>query len=243
MTVPRRSLLRGLSLATATGIAGCLGGGNSNPNVVLGEPDRQYESADVPYPAWGERVPDVTVPAPLAGREVSLRAVEKPHLLTFIYTMCPTVCPVLTSTMRNVQTHALNNGYGDQVEFFPLTFDPARDDAERLRAYADEMNIALGAGNWHFLRPESEARAKQVIQEQFGVTFQKQSTTPSDDSEHDEATTDAGHGGRHDHGAYEFVHTGLTLLVNGDQYVERAYRTSAPDAEQIITDLKAVRTA
>jgi protein SCO1/2 len=172
---------------------------------------------------------------------VSLRTVEKPRLLTFIYTMCPTVCPVLTSTMRNVQTDALNNGYGDQVEFFPLTFDPARDDAERLRAYANEMNVALDAGNWHFLRPESEARAKEVIQEQFGVTFQKQSTTPSDDGKHNESTSEDGH--NHDHGAYEFVHTGLTLLVNSDHYVEQAYQTSSPDAEQIISDLKTVRNA
>lgn len=245
MHISRRAVLRGVTGVGAAGVAGCLGGGDSNPNVTLPEPDRQYESADVPYPAWGERIPDVTVPDPLEDRAVSLRAIEKPNLVTFIYTMCPTVCPVLTATLRNVQTHALNNGYGDQVEFFPLTFDPTRDDAERLRAYADEMNVALDAGNWHFLRPESEARAKEVIQEQFGVTFQKESTTPAEDGEHDESTSEAGSGDghHHDHGAYEFLHTGLTLLVNGDQYVERAYQTSSPDAQQLIADLKTVRNA
>ena len=241
MHVSRRSVLRGVTIAGATGVAGCLGGADGNPNVALAEPDRQYESTDLPYPAWGERIPDVTVPAPLDGRQVSLRAVEKPSLLTFIYTTCPTVCPVLTATMRNVQAHALTNGYGDQVEFFPVTFDPVRDDAERLRTYASDMNVAVDAGNWHFLRPESEARARTVIQEQFGVTFQKQSPTPSGGSEHDDSTSEDGH--HHDHGAYEFVHTSLTLLVNGDSYVERAYRTSSPDVERMISDLRTVRGA
>jgi len=237
----RRSYLRGVATLGATSVAGCLGLTDSNPNVTLSEPDRQFKSSDVPYPAWGEKIPDVTVPAPLENRQVTLRTVEKPRLLTFIYTYCPTVCPVLTSTMRNVQTHALNNGYGDQVEFFPTTFDPARDTAERLRQYAKKMNVDADAGNWHFLRPQSKDRAKQVIQKQFGVAFQKQPTKSSSGSNQNKTETGDGH--HHDHGDYKFVHTPMTLLVNADDYVERAYSTKSPNAEQIIADLKKVRTA
>jgi len=207
----------------ATGLAGCAGLTDSNPNVALSEPDRQFESSDVPYPAWGEKIPDVTLPAPLENRQVALRAAEKPRLLTFIYTYCQTVCPVLTSTMRNIQTHALNNGYGRQVEFYEITFDPERDTAERLRQYAGQRNIDMDAGNWGFLRPESKDRAKQVVQEQFGVAFQR--THPEDMDR------------------YMFTHTPMMILVNSDDYVERAYRTKSPDVEQIITDLKTVRNA
>lgn len=237
-------------------------GADTNPNVVLAEPNREFESGDVPYPAWGEQIPDVTVSVPLEDRQVIIKAPEKPRLLTFFYSSCPTVCPVLISTMRNVQTHSLNNGYGDAVVFYPLTFDPARDDAETLRQYAERMNVDADAGNWHFLRPQSEDRAKTVIQDQFGVAFEKQPTTTTSGSDHSETvgshhdesestdsqhtgTTDtaSGDGHHHDHGAYEFVHTPLTLLVNGDDYVERAYRTKSPNAEQIIADLRTIRNA
>lgn len=222
----RRTYLRSVTALGAAGAAGCLGLGDSNPNVVLSEPDRQYESSDVPYPAWGEQLPDVSLPAPLEDREVALRGVEKPRLLTFFYSNCNTVCPVLISTLRNVQTHALNNGYGDGVAFFPMTFDPARDDADRLRTYAGQMNVDLDAGDWHFLRPGSESRAKQVYEEQFGFKYQRQSA-----DEH-------GHGD-----GYMFTHMPLILLVNGDDYVERAYTAKQPDPERIIADLKRVRNA
>lgn len=225
----RRTYLRGLGAAGVASVAGCLASSPSSTptgpaaTVVLPEPDRRFESSDVPYPAWGQRIPDVTLPAPLDNRTVSLRSVDRPRLLTFFYSHCRTVCPVLLSTMRNVQSHALNNDYGDEVAFYPVTFDPERDDAARLRAYARERNIAADAGNWHFLRPESRARAERVVQRQFGVAFER--TTPEG--------TDR----------YMFSHTPLILLVNGDDYVERAYRTKTPDAEQIIGDLRRVRQA
>lgn len=247
----RRTYLRGVATLSIAGIAGCLGSSGATANVVLAEPDRQFESSDVPYPAWGEQLPDVTVPAPLEDRDVSVRAVGDPTVMTFFYSMCPSVCPLLISSVGQVQSHALENGYGDAVAFLPVTFDPARDDAGRLREYAGEMNVDAEAGNWHFLRPASEARAKDVVQEQFGVAFRKGSpeassgtnaTGRADDTAGADDTDDTGHDD-HDHGAYEFTHSALTLLVNGDAYVERAYRTQSPDPNAIVDDLATVRNA
>ena len=217
----RRTYLRGLAATGAIGTAGCLGGGN--PDVVLPEPDRQFESADVPYPAWGERLPDVTIPAPLEDEEYEVRSVDRPQLLTFFYSHCQTVCPVLIATLRNVQTHALNNGYGDRVAFAPITFDPERDDADRLASYADRMNVDTGAGNWQFLRPASKDRAEAVVTDEFGVQFRR---THPEDME-----------------MYMFAHSDLTLLANADGYVERTYRTSTSDPEDLIDDLRTVRNA
>ena len=221
----RRTALRSAGVLGAVGsLAGCLGGlGGSNPNVTLAEPDRRFESDDVPYPAWGERIPNVTLRAPLDDRELRLRDAEEPGLLTFFYSHCNTVCPVLISTLRNVQTHAGNNGYEDGVAFFPVTFDPARDTATRLRTYADEMHVDAAAGNWHFLRPGSKDRAKAVVEEQFGVAFRRTEPEEMD--------------------MYMFSHGALTLLVNAEGYVERAYRSKSPSEETIIEDLEAVRTA
>ncbi|MGQ4555392.1 SCO family protein [Halobellus sp. GM3] len=217
----RRTYLRGAAAAGALTTAGCLGFGDSNPDVALAEPDREHASEDLPYPAWGQRVPDATLPNAIDGGEVSTRSVGKPAVYTFFYSHCNTVCPVLIQSMRNVQTHSIEEGYADDVAFFPVTFDPERDDAERLQTYAEEMNVALDAGNWDFLRPESRERAKAVVQGEFGVTFERSHPEDMD--------------------MYMFIHSALTYLVNADGYVERAYRTDSPDPERLIDDLATVR--
>ncbi|WP_049912886.1 SCO family protein [Halococcus thailandensis] len=221
----RREYLQGaMGIGVASVATGCLGLTETNENVVLDEPDRKTESSDLPYPAWNEKIPDVTLPKPLTTQEtVTLRNVDKPRLVEFFYSHCQTVCPVLTSTMRNIQTHSLNNGYGDQIEFFPITFDPERDDAKRLSTYADEMNINTDAKNWQFLRPKSKDRAKSVITDKFGFKFSRTHPENMD--------------------MYMFAHMPLILLVNADDYVERAYTSKSPDAEKIISNLKTIRNA
>ncbi|ODR81532.1 photosynthetic protein synthase I [Haladaptatus sp. W1] len=219
----RRTYLRSVAATgAAVSAAGCLGSlGDSNPNVALSEPDRNVESSDLPYPAWGEKIPDVTIPAPLEDRTVSFRDVETPSIVTFFYTHCMTICPVLISTLRNVQTHATKNGYAKDVTFLPTTFDPQRDDTEQLRTYTDKMNVDQSIDDWSFLRPKSEARAKHVITDTFGVQFEKTKQKSKDD--------------------YMFSHSALILLVNEKGYVERAYHGSSPKQQQIIDDLETVR--
>ena len=222
----RRTFLASGAAFGATSTAGCLGTlglGDQHPNTVLGQPDRNADvtSEQLPYPAWGQRVPDVTLPAPLAGTDVSFRAVDRPVLTTFVFTNCMTTCPVLLSVLREVQIHSGQEGYADDVAFYPITFDPARDDAAALRNERDQFNVA-DVDNWQFLRPETEAQAKNVVTDEFGVTFQKQPV---------------------EEGPYMFVHLALVLLVNADGYVERAYRGQQPDENRIISDLAEVRAA
>jgi protein SCO1/2 len=222
----RRFLASGaaLGVGATAGCLGTLGIGDQNQNVVLGAPDRTADvsSEDLPYPAWGQRVPDVTLPAPVSGGTVSFRDVDRPVLATFIFTNCMTACPVLLSTLREVQVHSVQEGYAGDVAFHPVTFDPARDDEAALRAERDQFNVDTDAGNWAFLRPEDEARAKAVVTDQFGVTFQKQEV---------------------EEGPYMFIHLSLILLVNADGYVERAYRGEETDEGRIIDDLRTVRNA
>ncbi|WP_251343125.1 SCO family protein [Haloplanus halophilus] len=217
----RRTYLRGLGLAGLGATAGCVGG---NPNTTLGKPDRKggVTSEALAYPAWGERVPDVTLPDPLSGESVALREVEDPAFVSFFYTNCMSVCPRLVSALREVQIHSVRNDYADEVRFLPITFDPQRDTAETLRAYAEDMNVALDAGNWSFLRPSGRERAAAVLEDEFGFVFRR--TDPEDG------------------GKYMFTHIGLVLLVNGDGYVERAYRGQEGREGRYIEDLRTVRT-
>lgn len=220
----RRTVLTSLA-ATGTGtlgaLAGCLGGVlDTNPNVTLDKPE-DYPENGYPYRSWNDRLPDVTVPAPIEDNSVSIRDVETPILMSFFFTHCQTVCPALIGALKEVQMDTIDNGYADSVTFLPMTFDPARDDAERLQAYTDKMNIATDADNWQFLRPESEQRAKEVIQEQFGVMFEKQ---PMEDDD-----------------GYMFAHYQVIVLANAEGYVERAYRSKTPNPEPIIEDLEEIR--
>ena len=221
----RRAYLRTVgATGVAAGLAGCLGSalGGGNPNVALGEPENQrVDPEDLSYPAYGQRIPDVTLPAPLSGESVNLRDdVDRPFFLTFIFTHCMSVCPALTSALRQVQIQGVQNDYADEVAFYPITFDPERDTAARLRAFAEKLNVDLSVGNWQFLRPDGPARAKEVVDEQFGVVFQRNSEKQEN---------------------YMFTHIGLVLLANADGYVERAYRGQNPDEQRMISDLRAVR--
>jgi protein SCO1/2 len=113
------------------------------------------------------------------------------------------------------------------VSFYLITFDPERDTPERLREEARQLNVDTDAGNWFFLRPDSVERARAVVDDGFGVFFDPVET---------------------DDGGYMYRHPGRILLVNGDGYVERAYRVgqtadSQPSEAEMLSDLRRVRKA
>ena len=61
-------------------------------------------------------------------------------LVTFIYTRCPEICPMLTVKMAHLQKD-LGKAFGKDVAFVSITLDPERDTVEVLNDYAE----ALGA--------------------------------------------------------------------------------------------------
>ncbi|MFB6163869.1 MAG: SCO family protein [Haloarculaceae archaeon] len=238
----RRTYLRGLAAGSAApAVAGCLGGSKAetSPNTYLAKPASQRaDSADLPYPAWSQKLPSVTLPDPLTGEPVSTTQFEGQRnvMLTLFYSHCPNVCQQMVGQMRNVQAAAIENGDADEVEFLAITFDPARDTASRLRTYVDEKNISLQAGDWHFMRPPTEQRVTEVT-DQFGMDPRKKYTdtgtassangtnatangtaTPANDAS---GNASAGGGASN---SYVFVHGAIVLLANVDGYVERAYQ-------------------
>jgi len=99
------------------------------------------------------------------GDEVTLESLRgKVVAVTFIYTWCPDVCPMLTDKMARVQD-ALGADFGTKVAFISITFDPERDTPEALKAYAEAFD-ADPAG-WSFLTGEPEA-VRDVVQS-YGV--------------------------------------------------------------------------
>ncbi len=219
----RRKYLEDLIAMGLIGATGCLGtDAQPQPTTHLEDPDPQIASEDKAYPAWGEQLPAVTLPAAIQDEHVDPTGfTERDVFMTFFYSHCGTVCPRLVAALRNIQTQAASDGFDDDVVFLAVTFDPVRDTPARLREYADLMNVDLAAGNWYFLRPESQERAKEVVQDTYGVGFKK--STPEQMEQ------------------YMFDHLGLILLANTRNYVERAYMTTNPTWQEIYDEFETLR--
>jgi protein SCO1/2 len=249
----RRELIRLAGAGTVAATTGCLGalGGGGNENTVLSPPEN-YEllrDAELPYPVYGESLPEATVEAPLRDTEVSTREFvgERHVLLTFIFTRCVGVCPGLTANLVQVQAEAAERGYTDDVALLAVTFDPVYDTEEVLREYADDMGIDRDAGNFYLLRPDGEERAREVIEDTFGHGYEKTELyEPTGELEHNHGgegnRSGGGAGGGNgdqegDEPQQPFAHQPLFLVANSDGYVERSYGNSAPTPNTVIEDV------
>jgi len=208
-----------LAVAASVGAAGCIG---SDDNTALSPPEN-YETlsnADLPRPLHGERIPEATVEAPLRGETVSTRDFvgDRAVALTFIFTRCTEVCLSLTSNLVQAQADAAENGYEEDIALLSTTFDPAHDTADVLRSYAEDRGVDLDAGNFYMLRPDGEERAREVVDDTFGVAYER---NPPD-------------------AAMEFTHTSMIVLANEDGYVERAYTGTPPNPAEFVEDVRTV---
>jgi len=94
----------------------------------------------------GYDVPDVTL-SDENGRGVRLRelmASGRPLAVNFIFTSCTSICPVMTTTMLQVQ-RALA-GDPDQPTYVSISIDPQYDSAQVLKSYAEKYGA-----EWTFL--------------------------------------------------------------------------------------------
>lgn len=81
------------------------------------------------------------------GRDVSLTDFSgKVVVLTFLYTHCPDVCPLMALKLR--ETRRLLADKASRVVFLAVTVDPRRDTVERLYRYSKKLDML---DQWHFL--------------------------------------------------------------------------------------------
>jgi len=222
----RRSVLRRAAALGATGAvgstAGCLTGAfESGPtNVVLGEPEDQLaDSEDLGYPAYGQSFPEFTLPEAFSDEPFSSADRERPAVYTAFYAFCTAECLLLMGGMANVQATLADRELLDAVDLVGITFDPTRDTPAKLKADAEQAGIRHDHERWHYLRPESDERAEEVVEQKLGIGFEK--------------TDEGGE-------VYEFQHITITFLVNPDGVVERAYRGESLDVERVVGDIETV---
>jgi protein SCO1/2 len=82
-------------------------------------------------------------------RRVTLKDLRgRPAVLTFLYTTCTDVCPVLLHVLAGAEQR-LGAQERDAVRFVGITVDPKRDTPQRLKAYMGERG--LDPARWQLL--------------------------------------------------------------------------------------------
>ena len=184
----RAAVLAGLLLSVAAG--GC----RSEPPVLSRLPD--FTLTDAGGAAFGSRQ--------LAG---------KPWVANFIFTRCPTICPMFTAKMADVQARVKKDGL--DVNLVSFTVDPAYDTPERLAAYAKEHGA--DPGRWHFLTGDPEAIRTAVVE---GLKIAAQPIGPDDD-------------------LASVFHGSHFVLVDGEGRIRGYYDSADADAtDRLLADLR-----
>ncbi len=216
-SVSRRTYLAALSATGAGVIAGCLENGGSATALSRGDLSPAEESS---IPSNGDELPDVDVPSPLHDGTVSTREYvgERHALVTFVFTRCTTVCPVLTAALAQVQAEAFEGDFADEIVLFPITFDPEHDREEQIRTFSEANGADPEHESWQFLRPDGPDRAHEVVTDTFGIGFRE----------------------NEDPDGMAFTHTSAIVLSNKDGVVERTYAGQVPELATVIDDTEAV---
>ena len=93
-------------------------------------------------------IPDVTL-LNQHGETISLNEFlsnSEPYALNFIFTTCTTICPVMTSSFRQMQREL--GDQADDLQVVSITIDPEYDTPAVLQAYAKKVGATR---NWTFL--------------------------------------------------------------------------------------------
>ena len=142
------------------------------------------------------------------GKPVALADLRgKVVAVTFIYTECPDICPLLTQKMVQVQDE-LGADFGKKIAFVSISLDPEHDTPEVLKDYAQFWGAR--PEEWSFLTGSIEA--VRDVTRRYGVFFAKK-----------------------EDGSVE--HSQLTTLVDGDGQMRVQYLGARFDPEEFRRDL------
>ncbi|UBH13392.1 SCO family protein [Macrococcus armenti] len=87
-------------------------------------------------------------------------------LMTFIYTNCSTVCPMMEQNMKSVYKNIDMKKYKDDIVFVSLSFDRERDTVKVLDRYAGYFDA--DGETWRMVTPTSDKDLKKIL-DTYGV--------------------------------------------------------------------------
>ena len=133
--------------------------------------------------------------------------------LSFIYTECPDICPLLTQKMVQVQDE-LGADFGSKIAFLSISLDPEHDTPEVLKDYAQFWGAR--PEGWSFLTGSPEA--VNEVTRHYGVFVAKNEAGGVD-------------------------HTQLTSIIDAEGRIRVQYLGARFDPEEFRRDLLALVNA
>jgi len=95
-------------------------------------------------------LPEVTLEDSLENKYSFDEFEDKYLLMTFIYTACSTVCPVLESNVAEIYQQIPDQYLGEEIVFLSISFDTERDTPEILGRYG--VNFGIEGDTWRIAR-------------------------------------------------------------------------------------------
>ncbi len=139
-------------------------------------------------------------------------------LVTFIYTNCPDVCPVITANMTNIQRE-LDDTTG--INFIEISFDPERDTPSVLKEYKDQYRL-----NDQFTMLTGDTSAVHPLLDQLDIVAEK---TVIDSLGHDSTN-------------YAMRHSNTLYLMDRDGYIRAEYPAHRVTPEHVKDDINYLRS-
>lgn len=97
------------------------------------------------------------------GTQVSLSQFRgEPVALTFLYTNCTDVCPLIASNMHTAYVDL--GADASRVAMLAVTVDPARDNVDQLQRFSDERHLT---DEWHFMT--ARRPALETVWKSYGI--------------------------------------------------------------------------
>ena len=138
----------------------------------------------------------------------------KVWVANFIFTDCPSICPMLTAQMGNFQRR-LGEDAGS-VQLVSISVDPERDTPEVLKEYAERHRADLSS--WRFLTLGDHAQTTQLLMTGFRVRMGAREEQSA--------------------GGYDIMHASHFVLVDGARHVRGYYRTDAEGLANLERDAR-----
>jgi len=132
-------------------------------------------------------------------------------LYNFIYTNCPAPCPQSNEPMQTMQARVRESGATDiPISLVTISFDPARDTSEKLRAFADQ--VGADATQWRIATGDA-MRLKYALGGGFNLYY-----NPNADG--------------------TFTFDPLFVLVDGWGIIRAYYKTATPSVDRVTRDIR-----
>lgn len=176
--------------------------------VVSCGPDALYNLSNESYPLRDTDSTLVNFPDDYKG-DISV--------ISFIFTSCPDVCPLITANMTNIQNE-LQDTSG--VNFVEITFDPERDTPSELREYKELYGL-----NEQFSLLTAEPEILHPLLERLDIVAEK--TFP------DSVNQDSSN--------YNIRHSNIIYLMDESGYIRAEYPAHRVPPEHVTQDIQTLR--